>query len=168
MNPSDKPADRLLGTHAVDRKVPGSTLADAGPVEAFSDRRRTCARCDVERELAAFPTVRGGRSVVCADCTPKRTCIACGDTKVETEFCLVHRDGQARQSRCKSCDGSRVREHKGERSSRSCRFCAECAGMPHRVVGPRCRTCGLLYADEKIERAVIFTASPIARCEEGA
>jgi hypothetical protein len=28
-------------------------------------------------------------------------------------------------------------------------FCSECAGLPHRVTGPKCRTCGTMYAAEE-------------------
>jgi hypothetical protein len=32
-------------------------------------------------------------------------------------------------------------------------LCGECAGLPHRVLGPKCRTCGTRYAaEEPVER----------------
>jgi len=46
--------------------------------------------------------------------------------------------------------------------------CHVCAGLPHRVVGPRC-VCGLLYADEPpvtLDDVETFGASGIARAAE--
>lgn len=54
-----------------------------------------------------------------------------------------------RAPRCAVCNGPhRTGQHEfdGER------VCQACYGLPHRVVGPRCRECHLLYADEpKVE-----------------
>ena len=42
------------------------------------------------------------------------------------------------------------------------KVCAACAGLSHRVVGPKCRTCGLLYADEPAQVADFDARNPSA------
>jgi hypothetical protein len=65
-----------------------------------------------------------------------------------------HRDGLKR--RCKPCDRIADKETRsGIRSAKieslprvAGKFCLECAGLPHRVTGVKCRLCGLRREEE--------------------
>jgi hypothetical protein len=65
---------------------------------------------------------------------------------------------------CEAC----VETADARRRARHDPFCRECAGLPWRVAGLRCWTCGLSRGVERVARAEPRTESPIARCLEGA
>jgi rubredoxin len=79
-------------------------------------------------------------------------CTACGHHKARDEFKTMPSGDRAR--RCIPCDAVNAKRVKLRRAigasdfAPSEKICTSCASLPHRVVGPKCRTCGLLYADE--------------------
>ncbi len=72
-----------------------------------------------------------------------------------------------RPRRCSGCSGT-DHKYKDCPKRKPSKFCWRCCDMTFRVVGPKCRSCGLVYAPEApVELDVEGArASSIARCAE--
>lgn len=84
--------------------------------------------------------------------TATKVCVQCGVEKLLVDFYRVRKGSEVRQSRCKRCDNESraARNSWGRETGSTGKFCRLCLGLPWRVVGARCRTCGQEYREEGV------------------
>jgi hypothetical protein len=91
-------------------------------------RPAVCRRCGEARPPSAFPMANVNRGSVCSDCRASEAVV---------ESMKKHRrPGAPRVSEERTEDGNVIRVSCG-------RFCRLCFGLPHRVRGEVCSSCGL-------------------------
>lgn len=113
------------------------------------------AKADMRASRGQKPCECGINYPLCPIChetpTELRRCSACRH-KLE-----LHRFDEGNQV-CRGCIAKRQRyqqsiasgEHLPEKRTSNARFSCRCAGLAHRVVGPKCRGCGLQFAPDVV------------------
>lgn len=121
-------------------------------------RELLCVKCDTWKLKREFRAAAGNgprARRICHACRPETTfvtrkCTACSHVLSINAF-----DGDERA--CRAClerkiarELLRAEWNPGRREHVPGRICSVCCALTHRVIGPRCRECGLLYAPDVI------------------